>query len=110
MAARRLRQVRMRCCQPCGLWLDGVAGSVYVVEMGEGDWAEFGVGFDGPGALGEGMGLHDRLQRQVRPAPHFQMGWAGTWQGWKTGIFGNRRARTHPRQGPPIGTCKGVRT
>lgn len=87
--------------------LDGVAGAFDVVEVGEGDRAAFGVGVDQPGVLGEGVGLHDRLQRLMKPAPHFQMGWAGARQGWKTGVFGNRRARTHPRQGPPIGTCRG---
>ncbi len=44
------------------------------------------------------------------PRPHFQMGWAGTGQGWKTGIVGNRRATSAPLPRPAHWACKGMRT
>jgi hypothetical protein len=81
------------------------------VEMGEGDCAEFGIGFDGPGVLGEGMGLHGLPPTIWEiPLPHFQMRRAGTGQGWKTGIVGNRRAASAPLPRPAHWACEGMRT
>lgn len=70
-----------------------------------------GVGVDGAGVLGEEVGLHGLPPTMWEiPLPHFQMGWAGTGQSWKTGIVGNWRAASAPLPRLAHWACESMRT
>lgn len=89
--------------------LDGVAGAFDVVEVGEGDRGVLGVGFDQPGVLGEGVGLHDFLRRCGNPAAPLPNGAGGHRTRLEDRIVGTGVRLAHPCQGPPIGRAEACR-